>query len=66
MDFRERLQRATQRGQQARDERAREAQAKALSEEQRKRGFEMAAKIRYFVAFVNFVVKFFYKPERVF
>ena len=34
MDFRERLQRATQRGQQARDDRAREAAAKALSEEQ--------------------------------
>jgi hypothetical protein len=34
MDFRERLQRATQRGQQARDARAREAAAKALSEEQ--------------------------------
>ena len=37
MDFRERLQRATHRGQQARDAKAREAAAKALSEEECKR-----------------------------
>jgi hypothetical protein len=37
MDFRERLQRATTRGQQARDERARAEAAKALSEEECRR-----------------------------